>query len=292
VLPVASSAASDPGGPEFELALVRDLTRRVAGAGRLFVLSGAGVSTDSGIPDYRDEAGEWKHRQPMRFQEFSRSLAARQRYWARSLVGFQRIDLARPNRAHLALAALERELEIELLVTQNVDGLHQKAGSQNVLDLHGRLDLVECLSCRQELWRADFQALLGELNPSFRFQASFVKPDGDAELGTLDTSKFLVPPCGRCGGILKPAVVFFGESVPPLRVAKAMQALSNAGALLVVGSSLMVFSGYRFVREAQRRNVPILIVNRGKTRADAHATLKLELPVGEVLPRLVDALRA
>jgi len=277
---VASSAASE----------VDDLARHLARARRLFVLSGAGISTDSGIPDYRDEAGQWKHRQPMRFQEFSRSLAARQRYWARSLVGFQRIDAASPNRAHLALAQLERRLKVELLVTQNVDGLHQKAGSQNVLDLHGRLDLVECLGCRHELSRHEFQAVLGELNPSFRGHPSFVKPDGDAELGSLDTSKFLVPPCTRCGGILKPAVVFFGESVPAPRVAQAMDALGQAEALLVVGSSLMVFSGYRFAREAARRQVPILIVNRGKTRADELATLKVALPVGEALPRLVEAL--
>lgn len=270
---------------------MEELARRLAGSRRLMILSGAGISTDSGIPDYRDEAGQWKHRQPMRFQEFSRSLAARQRYWARSLAGFQRIDAARPNRAHVALAELEGCVELELLVTQNVDGLHQKAGSRNVLDLHGRLDLVECLGCGHELLRQDFQALLGDLNPSFRVRANFIKPDGDAELGAVDTSRFLVPPCARCGGILKPAVVFFGESVPAARVAKAMAGLAGAQALLVVGSSLMVFSGYRFAREAARRNVPVLIVNRGKTRADELATLKVSSPVGEVLPRLVEVLR-
>lgn len=274
-----------------EAVCVEELARRLAGSRRLMILSGAGISTDSGIPDYRDEAGQWKHRQPMRFQEFSRSLAARQRYWARSLAGFQRIDAARPNRAHAALAELEGCVELELLVTQNVDGLHQKAGSRNVLDLHGRLDLVECLGCGHELLRQDFQALLGELNPSFRVRASFIKPDGDAELGAVDTSRFLVPPCTRCGGILKPAVVFFGESVPAARVARAMAGLAGAQALLVVGSSLMVFSGYRFAREAARRNVPVLIVNRGKTRADELATLKVSSPVGEVLPRLVEVLR-
>lgn len=258
----------------------------------MMVLSGAGMSTDSGIPDYRDEAGRWKHSQPMRFQEFSRNLAARQRYWARSLSGFQRIDAARPNRAHLALAELENRGGVELLVTQNVDGLHQKAGSREVLDLHGRLDLVECLGCRHELSRQDFQMLLGELNPSFRGRAGFIKPDGDAELGGLDTSNFLVPPCARCGGILKPAVVFFGESVPAARVARAMDALARAEALIVVGSSLMVFSGYRFAREAARRGVPILIVNRGKTRADELATVKVDLSVGEVLPHLVEVLGA
>ena len=207
-------------------------------------------------------------------------------------MGFQRIDAASPNRAHVALAELERRLEVELLVTQNVDGLHQKAGSQKVLDLHGRLDRVECLGCRHELSRHDFQAVLAELNPSFRAHPSFAKPDGDAELGSLDTSRFLVPPCTRCGGILKPAVVFFGESVPAPRVTQAMSALGQAQALLVVGSSLMVFSGYRFAREAARRRLPILIVNRGKTRADELAALKLGLPVGEALPRLVETLSA
>lgn len=268
-------------------ATVAELARRLGSRQRVLVLSGAGISTDSGIPDYRDELGQWKHREPMRFQEFSRSLPARQRYWSRSLAGFRRIDGALPNAAHFALTALEHRKRVDLVITQNVDGLHQKAGSQRVVDLHGRLDLVECLGCCETIERRAFQGLLAELNPSFRFEVSFIKPDGDAELGAVDVSKFLVPPCHHCGGILKPAVVFFGESVPASRVTEAMDALASVDALLVVGSSLMVFSGYRFAREAARRKLPIYIINRGKTRADDLAELKIERPVGEVLPELV-----
>ena len=251
------------------------------------VLTGAGVSTDSGIPDYRDEAGAWKRREPMKFQQFSRSLAARQRYWARSLVGFSRIDAAQPNRAHLALASMQQRLSLELLVTQNVDGLHQKAGSQAVLDLHGRLDLVECLSCQSELPRVAFQKRLASLNPGFDYEQSRTAPDGDADLSGVDYSAFLVPPCERCGGVLKPGVVFFGESVPAARVQRAMRTLGTCDALLVIGTSLMVFSGYRFVRAAAEREIPIYIVNRGKTRADALAALKLEASVSDVLPQVV-----
>src|SRR5690606_15235460 len=203
-------------------------------------------------------------------------------YWARSLVGFSRIDAARPNPTHFAFAAWEAlGSSLDLLVTQNVDGLHQKAGSRRVLDLHGRLDTVECLSCRLELPRQEFQALLSAANPSFRYHGARVTPDGDAELVGVDYTRFLVPPCRRCGGVLKPGVVFFGESVPAARVARAMGALLASDALLVAGSSLMVFSGYRFARAAQKAGLPIFIINRGKTRADPLATLKLELPVGE-----------
>lgn len=280
---IVGTALPQPVDPD-----VSELARRLRAGQRLLVLSGAGISTDSGIPDYRDELGQWKHREPMRFQEFSRSLPARQRYWSRSLAGFRRIDGATPNAAHFALAALEHTRQLELTITQNVDGLHQKAGSQRVIDLHGRLDLVECLGCRQTVERRAFQGQLAELNPSFRFEVSLIKPDGDAELGAVDLSRFLVPPCAHCGGILKPAVVFFGESVPAERVSRSMEALARVDALLVVGSSLMVFSGYRFAREAARRRLPVYIINRGKTRADDLAQLKIELPVCDVLPRLAD----
>jgi len=283
---VALSAASNPAYG----AAARELGQRLADAKRLMVLTGAGVSTDSGIPDYRDEAGSWKRREPMKFQQFSRSLPARQRYWARSLVGFSLIDSAQPNPAHRALASMEERLGLELLVTQNVDGLHQKAGSRAVLDLHGRLDLVECLSCRNELPRNEFQQRLASLNPSFGYEKFRTAPDGDADLVGVDYDQFLVPPCHRCGGVLKPGVVFFGESVPRARVERAMQALEVCDALLVVGSSLMVFSGYRFVRAAIERHIPVYIVNRGKTRADAHASLKIEAPVSEVLPQIAQAL--
>ncbi len=294
---VDSAASTDPheqrrlqerGGSAEPL---RELAMRLGSVDRCLVLTGAGVSTESGIPDYRDDAGQWKHRQPMKFQEFSRSLIARQRYWARSLVGFSRIDEARPNAAHRALARLEESGTCSLLVTQNVDGLHQKAGSKRVLDLHGRLDVVECLGCRAEHSRREFQRRLAQLNPSFSYELARPTPDGDAELGAVDYARFLVPPCTRCGGTLKPGVVFFGESVPTWRVERASEALAASEALLVVGSSLMVFSGYRFARAARQRKIPIYIINRGKTRADELATLKVTLPASEALARLLVELR-
>lgn len=268
----------------------RRLAEQLSAASQLFVLTGAGLSTDSGIPDYRDDQGEYRRGPPMQFRSFRDSLPARQRYWARSLVGFSRVDRAKPNAGHHAIFELERRGKVELVVTQNVDGLQQKAGSARVLDLHGRLSLVSCMSCRREFDRIQFQERLREHNPSFDGLTSPFAPDGDAELGSLDTSGFLVPPCTRCGGTLKPAVVFFGESVPKERVDRANEALSRANGVLVVGSSLMVFSGYRFVRAAKKQSLPIWIVNRGKTRADADANLKIEAPIAEVLPSAVQAL--
>ena len=283
---MASSVASDRGlGP----ALTR-LCEALAKCDRIFVLTGAGVSTHSGIVDYRDDHGAWKHRQPMRLQEFTRSQLARQRYWARSLLGFPRIDAARPNAVHQACAGLEQLGRLNQLVTQNVDGLHQKAGSQQVIDLHGRLDTVECLGCKTEFARSGFQHQLAELNPSFTRLSARTAPDGDADLPDVNYERFLVPPCERCGGLLKPSVVFFGESVPASRVHAALGALQSSQAVLVLGSSLMVFSGFRFARAAARFGLPLFIINRGKTRADELALLKVQGDLLTVVPELVAAL--
>jgi NAD-dependent SIR2 family protein deacetylase len=250
---------------------------------RLFVLTGAGCSTGSGIPGYRDEQGVWKTRPPVQYSEFVARAEARRRYWSRSLVGWPRVASAQPNAAHRALATLEQAGFVHTLVTQNVDGLHQRAGSRRAIDLHGRLDEVECLECGGRLPRQDVQAMLLGWNPSFAPRSDApARPDGDA-LVERDLSGFCVPDCGACGGILKPSVVFFGENVPRLRVERALAALAASDALLVVGSSLMVFSGYRFCLAAKALGKPIAVVNLGRTRADPFLHLKVEDECGRAL---------
>jgi NAD-dependent SIR2 family protein deacetylase len=250
---------------------------------RLFVLTGAGCSTDSGIPDYRDAAGEWKRAQPVQFKAFMEEPLTRKRYWARSLVGWRRFGRARPNETHLALAALELKGCVELLVTQNVDGLHGTAGSRAVVDLHGRLDTVRCMDCEARSDREEMQQELLRRNPRWSCLDAHDAPDGDADLQGLDFSSFDVPDCRRCGGLLKPDVVFYGESVPRERVERAMLGVRNADAMLVVGSSLMVYSGYRFAREAAAHGKPICAVNLGRTRADDLLSLKVTQSCSEAL---------
>jgi NAD-dependent SIR2 family protein deacetylase len=243
---------------------------------RLFVLTGAGCSTNSGIPDYRDGNGDWKRTQPVRFQAFVAEEKTRQRYWARSMVGWQRFGQAKPNDAHHALARLEADGRSQLLLTQNVDRLHQAAGSREVIDLHGRLDLVRCMACSNTIRRAEFQDQLIRLNASWGRLDAATLPDGDADLDGLDFSAFAVPACACCGGILKPDVVFYGENVPRDQVAEAQRHLAEADAMLIVGSSLMVYSGYRFALAAAQRGIPIAAVNIGRTRADDLLALKIE----------------
>lgn len=250
--------------------------------GDVVVLTGAGVSTDSGIPAYRDEEGRWKQNAPMQFRDFVGSELSRQRYWARSMVGWTRMADALPNAAHLALAEMERRGMLRLLITQNVDGLHSAAGSENVVDLHGRLDRVICLGCKSVTPRAELQARLVADNPEFLGQSFVARADGDVELA-VDYERFRLTACDACGGVLKPDVVFFGENVPAPRVQQAMTALEGARALVIVGSSLMVFSGFRFARAAARLGVPIAIVNLGKTRADDLAALRVSGNVGQIL---------
>ena len=243
---------------------------------RLFILTGAGCSTNSGIPDYRDADGAWKRTPPVRFQAFVAEEATRRRYWARSMIGWRRFGQALPNDAHHALARLEASGRSQMLLTQNVDRLHQAAGSRVVIDLHGRLDLVRCMACSAARRRADFQDDLVRLNASWADLDAAALPDGDAELDHVDFSGFAVPLCASCGGVMKPDVVFFGESVPRDQVALAMEALEQADAMLVVGSSLMVYSGFRFAQAAAKRGIPIAAVNLGRTRADDLLTLKIE----------------
>jgi NAD-dependent SIR2 family protein deacetylase len=267
---------------------IRELRARLD-QGSVFVLSGAGVSTASGIPGYRDELGAWQGRAPMQYRDFVGSEALRRRYWARSMLGYPLIADADPNAAHHALRALEARGALSLLVTQNVDGLHRRAGSAKLVDLHGRLDQVRCLGCGALTERAALQSELLARNPGFARASARFQPDGDAELSDVDYDRFRIVPCASCGGMLKPHVVFFGENVPQDRVQQAMSALEASRLLLIVGSSLMVFSGFRFARAAARLGLPIAIVNRGITRADELATLKLQGEVGDILSSLVSA---
>ncbi len=269
---------SSPEPPEQNLTALAQLLT----AGDVVVLTGAGVSTDSGIPAYRDEEGRWTQSAPMQFGDFVGTELARQRYWARSMVGWARVAHAQPNHAHHALSDMERRGMLRLLITQNVDGLHSAAGSENVVDLHGRLDRVVCLGCRAVSPRSELQARLVQKNSDFLGQSFVARADGDVELD-VDYARFVLTACSACGGVLKPDVVFFGENVPAPRVERAMASLNGARALLIAGSSLMVFSGFRFARAAARLGVPIVVVNLGKTRADELSTLRLAGNVGELL---------
>jgi NAD-dependent SIR2 family protein deacetylase len=257
---------------------------------RLFVLSGAGISTASGIPDYRDADGQRKGRSPIMLQDFLRAEPARQRYWARSMVGWRTVAAAAPNPAHRALAELESLGRVEQLVTQNVDGLHQRAGSADPIELHGNIGYAVCLHCGQRHARASIQDMLETDNPDLLNTTATAAPDGDANLESSHFATFRVPCCTACGGVLKPDVVFFGEGVPRARVDAAAQALKRADAMLVVGSSLMVYSGYRFCEWAARAGKPIAAINIGRTRADPLLALKVLTPCAEVLTRLLGQL--
>lgn len=257
---------------------------------RLFVLTGAGVSTESGIPGYRDENGDWKCRQPIQGPAFIADEGTRKCYWSRSLIGWRYFSRAAPNAAHRALADLEKLGHVHHLVTQNVDGLHQQAGSRRVTDLHGRLDRVVCLSCRKTTLRSDLQRELEARNPGLCNLEAAQAPDGDALLEDLDFFSLELVGCDECGGILKPDVVFYGENVPTERVRFSIDMLHDSDALLVVGSSLMVYSGFRFCREAQRLGLPIGAVNLGRTRADDLLDLKVMESCAVALPRLLEQL--
>ncbi|MBU2676893.1 MAG: NAD-dependent protein deacetylase [Gammaproteobacteria bacterium] len=268
----------------------RELAGFLARSGSLAVLSGAGVSTSSGIPDYRDRNGDWKHARPIQFPDFVKDPDSRKRYWARSYVGWQRFSKARPNAAHHALASLETSGKIDTLITQNVDRLHSAAGSRRVIDLHGDLGNVRCLGCNSTNSRLEFQRALKNANPGWHAEVFRYQPDGDAELADNRHDVFEVPVCVACGGIVKPDVVMFGESVPRMRVEKARSAINAADALLIVGSSLMLFSGFRFARQAAAQGKPIAIVNRGRTRADDIATLKVDADCADALSTALELL--
>ncbi|WP_042451066.1 NAD-dependent protein deacetylase [Streptacidiphilus jiangxiensis] len=260
-------------------------------AGRVLVLSGAGISTESGIPDYRGEGGTLRRHTPMTYQDFVGGEDARRRYWARSHLGWRTIGAARPNRGHRAVAALARHGYLTGLITQNVDGLHQAAGSRDVVELHGSLARVVCLGCGATSTREELDRRLREANPGFTAGAIRINPDGDADLSDDLVRTFRPVPCTGCGdGTLKPDVVFFGENVPRARVEECYARVDAAAALLVLGSSLTVLSGLRFVRHAARAGKPVLVINQGVTRGDQHAALRVDLPLGQALTELTDRL--
>jgi NAD-dependent SIR2 family protein deacetylase len=254
------------------------------------VLSGAGLSTESGIPDYRGPSGLARRATPMTYQAFTGSLDARRRYWARSHVGWRLMSRAEPNAGHRAVADLQDAGLLAGVITQNVDGLQSAAGARDVVELHGNLDRVVCLDCGDLSPRAELDHRLTAANRAWAARALRVQPDGDVELADDDVAGFRVVDCRRCGGVLKPDVVFFGETVPTDRVQRCFGLVERAGALLVLGSSLTVMSGYRFVLRAAKLGVPVAIVNQGVTRGHAQARLTVDGALGQVLPALVDRL--
>ncbi|SDY59001.1 NAD-dependent protein deacetylase, SIR2 family [Modestobacter sp. DSM 44400] len=262
--------------------------------GDALVLSGAGISTDSGIPDYRGATGSLRRHTPMTWQTFTRDPRGRHRYWARSYIGWRQIAQARPNAAHRAVAALQQAGAVGEVITQNVDGLHQAGGARDVLELHGGLDRTVCLACGNVADRADLDVRLREANPGFRPEVGDrdeVNPDGDVELPEEKLAGFVMVDCLACGGgPLKPDVVFFGETVPRDRVDTCFRLVDQARSLVVLGSSLTVMSGYRFVIHAAKLGIPVAIVNSGATRGDAKADVRVDAPLGDVLPELAHRL--
>jgi NAD-dependent SIR2 family protein deacetylase len=257
-------------------------------AGGVAILSGAGLSTESGIPDYRGPTGLARRAQPMTYQTFTGSAAARQRYWARSHLGWRQVARAAPNLGHQAVAELERRGQLTGIITQNVDGLHQAAGARQVVELHGSLSRVRCLDCGQRTARTELDQRLRAANPDWDALPGQLNPDGDATLDAGAEARFQVVDCTGCGGALKPDVIFFGENVPRPRVDGCYQLVSSSQALVVLGSSLTVMSGYRFVRHAARLDIPVVIVNQGPTRGDGEALFTVDAPLGRTLSALVD----
>ncbi|MGH3381697.1 MAG: NAD-dependent protein deacetylase [Actinoallomurus sp.] len=258
--------------------------------GGVVVLSGAGLSTESGIPDYRGETGRRRRAEPMTYQTFVGSVGARRRYWARSHLGWRHVSGAPPNAGHRAVADLQSRGLVAGVITQNVDGLHQAAGARDVVELHGSLDRVICLGCRRRTPRTVLDQRLRAANPGWQARVTTINPDGDAVLADGEIAAFQVVDCADCGGLLKPDVVFFGENVPRARVDECYALTERAGMLLVLGSSLAVLSGFRFVRHAAKFAVPVAIINQGRTRGDDHALLAFDAPLGATLTALLAAL--
>lgn len=259
---------------------------------RVTVLTGAGISTDSGIPDYRGPQGSLTRRAPIRYQEFVRSADDRRRYWARSCRGWPFMRDRQPNVSHKIVARLQRSGVLGPIITQNVDGLHQAAGSDPVLELHGALHEVVCLGCGRRLDRDDIQREMEGQNPGWLDHAIEIAPDGDAELDPALVHEFVPPECDHCGGSLKPDVVLFGESVPKNRVTRALSWVDDSQILLVLGSSLTVYSGYRFAERAVATGKPVVLINLGANRADPIATLKIDAPLAPTLSGFADRLDA
>ncbi len=280
---MTSSAVQDQNNTKLEQLIAVLKNKR-----SIWVLTGAGISAPSGIPTYRNDKGEWKSANPIQHNDFIQHESYRQRYWARSMVGWKLTGKAKPNATHDALTKLQLHGRISQIVTQNVDGLHRTAGSKGVIDLHGRLAEIRCLSCKEISSRKSYQSRLIKINTEldqFHFK---ILPDGDANVEDFEMSKINIPPCNNCGGILMPNVVFFGGVVPKQRVEKAYETLANSDCLLVIGSSLNVFSGFRFPRWASQNGIPIYAVNQGDMRGQELIDIVVTEPCEEVLPKIVD----
>ncbi|MBB4746147.1 NAD-dependent SIR2 family protein deacetylase [Actinoplanes lobatus] len=271
-----------------DLQVVEQLGRldALVAEGGVVVLSGAGLSTDSGIPDYRGPSGSARRSTPMTYQTFTGDPVARRRYWARSHLGWRTIGGAHPNDGHRAVARLQVSGLVDGVITQNVDGLHQAAGARDVIELHGNLARIVCLDCGALSGRDELEERLTAANPGFAAVATTVNPDGDVELDDAEVAGFSVVDCRACDGVLKPDVVYFGETVPADRVARAFALLQQARTLLILGSSLTVMSGRRFVLRAVRDGIRVAIVNRGVTRGEPYADLVIDAPLGVILPNL------
>jgi NAD-dependent SIR2 family protein deacetylase len=256
------------------------------------VLSGAGLSTESGIPDYRGPSGAARRHTPMTYQTFTRDPIARQRYWARSHLGWRVVGTAQPNAGHRAVARLQELAVVDGIITQNVDGLHQAGGAHGVVELHGNLAQISCLDCGVISPRGELIDRLNAANQAFAARITAINPDGDVDLDDAELDGFAVVDCIGCGGVLKPDVVYFGESVPPNRVSRSFELVARARTLLVLGSSLTVMSGRRFVLRAAKEGIRIAIVNQGPTRGDPYAGLIVDAPLGVVLPELVRRVEA
>ena len=285
-------AAEDERADLTDIADIADIAEVLARR-EVAVLTGAGLSTESGIPDYRGATGSLRRHTPMTYQDFVASAAGRQRYWARSYLGWRTIIGAQPNPGHYAVAALESAGYVSGVITQNVDGLHRAAGSSDAIELHGGLERVICLGCGADSSREELDERLHAANPGFkdRVESSHINPDGDVELDDTLVAGFRIASCTACGtGILKPDVVFFGENVPRPRVQQCYDLIDRSRALLVLGSSLTVMSGLRFVRYAAKAYKPVAIINQGQTRGDAHAAVRVDLPLGPALTQLAERL--
>ncbi len=272
---------------ENKITILADLLHRNPG---FAVLTGAGCSTESGLPAYRDQDGEWKHSKPMQHQDFMTFESKRKFYWARSMLAWPNFKKAKPSQAHIALNELASQGVVSQIITQNVDRLHQTAGSQDTLDIHGRLDQVICMNCSKTTSRESLQLKLESLNPDFHTSKKSLRPDGDIDIETDLLDSFKLPACEQCNGILKPNVVFFGDVLDPKIVEQASKAVNKSSGLLVVGSSLMVYSGLRYVKQATEQSKPVVIINRGLTRADNLCLLKINQEAGSVLAELNDLL--
>jgi NAD-dependent SIR2 family protein deacetylase len=273
-----------------EDAALGELSAFVA-AGDVMVLTGAGLSTESGIPDYRGPTGALRRSLPMTYQSFTGDPVARRRYWARSQLGWRHVARAAPNDGHHAVATMQERGHLTGVVTQNVDGLHQAGGARSVVELHGNLDLVVCLGCGERTSRDDLDVRLRAANPDWEARVTAVNPDGDVTIADAEVERFATVDCASCGGVLKPDVVFFGENVPPEKVEHCYGLVERSRALLVLGSSLTVMSGLRFVKRAAASGIPVGIVNQGVTRGDDLAALRVSAPLGRTLTGLVRGLR-